>query len=132
MNSARINVNVLTNGQPFFQREFVVADGDTINLDAGRAITDLTRERDELLRERDDFRNAFFRGEANALKIIILICIALALTGCGKVADAFSTGRDGYVVRCIEGTKYVLVSSADGNAITPLLGTDGRPKGCEK
>lgn len=64
------------------------------------------------------------------MKLIITITAALLLTGCGKFSDLVRTGTDGYSVRCIDGTKYVLLTSDAGLAITPHLGTDGKPKGC--
>ena len=64
------------------------------------------------------------------MKLIATIFAALLLVGCDKMKDNFSTAVDGYVVRCIDGTKYVLVSTDRGQAITPHLGTDGKPKGC--
>lgn len=64
------------------------------------------------------------------MKHITIILAALLLTGCDKMKDNFGTAFDGYVVRCIDGTKYVLISTDRGQAITPHLGTDGKPKGC--
>jgi hypothetical protein len=58
------------------------------------------------------------------------LLLTLLLAGCGKIADVVSTGMDGYSLRCIEGTRYVLLSSEHGLAVTPLLGTDGLPKSC--
>ena len=58
------------------------------------------------------------------------LLLTLLLAGCGKFSDLVSTGMDGYSLRCIEGTRYVLLSSEHGLAITPLLGTDGLPKAC--
>lgn len=66
------------------------------------------------------------------MKILIAIIAALALAGCGKLEDIASTEISGYSVRCVEGTKYVLMSSDRGMAVAVLLGTDGKPKGCEK
>ena len=65
------------------------------------------------------------------MKYIIIVITALLLAGCGKVSDMVATGFDGYVVRCIDGTKYVLMTSERGLAITPHVGTDGKPKGCQ-
>jgi hypothetical protein len=63
------------------------------------------------------------------MKYTILLAVLL-LTGCGKVADTFTTLADGYVIKCIEGTRFVLMSSDSGLAITPLVDTEGRPKAC--
>ena len=63
--------------------------------------------------------------------IITATAAALLLAGCGKFSDMVSTGFDGYVIRCIDGTKYVLMTSDRGLAITPHMGTDGKPKGCQ-
>lgn len=65
------------------------------------------------------------------MKYIIIVITALLLAGCGKVSDMVATEFDGYVVRCIDGTKYVLMTSERGLAITPHVGTDGKPKGCQ-
>lgn len=64
-------------------------------------------------------------------KRIAIITAALLLAGCGKFSDMVSTGVDGYAVRCIDGTQYVLLTSDHGLAITPHLGTDGKPRGCQ-
>jgi hypothetical protein len=64
------------------------------------------------------------------MKLTILIAAAL-LAGCGKFNDMFNTGMDGYTMRCIDGTRYILMSSDSGLAITPHLGTDGKPKECK-
>lgn len=61
----------------------------------------------------------------------LVVIVALLLAGCGKVSDTFRTGMDGYVMRCIDGTAYILMSSDRGLAITPHLGVDGKPKACE-
>jgi len=61
----------------------------------------------------------------------IVTIAALLLAGCGKFSDMVSTGVDGYAVRCIDGTAYVLLSSDAGLAITPHVGTDGKPRGCQ-
>lgn len=66
------------------------------------------------------------------MKTFVALIAVLALTGCGKLEDTVSTGVSGYSVRCIEGTKYVLMTSDRGMAVAVLLGTDGKPKGCEK
>lgn len=65
-------------------------------------------------------------------KAALVAGISLVLTGCGKLGDMVSTGVDGYSLRCIDGTKYVLLSSDRGLAITPHVGTDGLPRGCDK
>lgn len=64
------------------------------------------------------------------MRLTILIAAAL-LAGCGKISDVFKTGVDGYAMRCIDGTQYILMSSEHGLAITTHLGTDGKPKGCK-
>jgi len=64
------------------------------------------------------------------MKYLIGVSVLLALTGCGKLGDNVSTMVDGYTIRCIEGTKYVLMTSEHGLAISPLLGLNGMPKGC--
>ena len=66
------------------------------------------------------------------MKTFVAMIAVLALAGCGKLGDTASTITSGYSVRCIEGTKYVLMSSDRGMAVAVLLGTDGKPKGCEK
>ena len=60
-----------------------------------------------------------------------ILATVLFLSACGKFEDVVSTSINGYTVRCIEGTKFVLMSSDRGLAISPLVGTDGKPKGCE-
>jgi hypothetical protein len=64
------------------------------------------------------------------MKTITLLTLAVLLSGCGKFKDTFATSVDGYTLRCIEGTKYVLMTSERGLAVTPLVGTNGMPKGC--
>lgn len=63
------------------------------------------------------------------MKYTILLSVLL-LTGCGKFDDTIATFKDGYTIRCIEGTKFVLMSSDRGLAITPLVDTEGNPKAC--
>ena len=63
------------------------------------------------------------------MKYLVVIA-ALLLTGCQKFQDSFRTGVDGYVLRCIDGTQYVLMTSERGLAITPHLNADGKPKAC--
>lgn len=63
------------------------------------------------------------------MKLTILV-VAVLLAGCGKFVDTAETFMDGYTMRCIDGTKYILLSSGRGLAITPHLGLDGRPKQC--
>lgn len=65
------------------------------------------------------------------MKTVAIILTALFLTGCQKFQDSFRTGVDGYVLRCIDGSTYALMSSERGLAITPHLGVDGKPKACE-
>lgn len=64
------------------------------------------------------------------MKLTIMIA-AVLLAGCGKFNDAMDTSVDGYAMRCIDGTKYILMTSDRGLAITPHLGTDGKPKECK-
>ena len=64
------------------------------------------------------------------MKYVVLFTALLA--GCGKLADNFETVSNGYTIRCIDGTKYVLISTDRGQAITPHVGTDGNPKGCNQ
>jgi hypothetical protein len=64
------------------------------------------------------------------MKILIAVLAVFSLTGCEKFKDAVSTGVDGYAMRCIDGTQYILLTSERGLAITPHVGTDGKPKGC--
>ena len=59
-----------------------------------------------------------------------MVTAALLLAGCGKISDTARTTTDGYVMRCIDGTRYIIMSSVYGLAITPHLGTDGKPKEC--
>jgi len=67
------------------------------------------------------------------MKKILIAFSVLTLAGCGRVLDLGATSVSGYSIRCIEGTKYVLVAAeAGGSAVAPLLGTDGLPKGCDK
>ena len=64
--------------------------------------------------------------------LLAIIISAIALTGCGKFNDAVTTSFDGFVMKCIDGTQYVMMTSERGLAITPHVGTDGKPKGCVK
>ena len=66
------------------------------------------------------------------MKHLLLVITAASLFGCGKFNDIISTGVDGYALRCIEGTTYILLSSDAGLAITPAIDTNGKPKGCAK
>ncbi len=63
-------------------------------------------------------------------RALLLIAIACALTGCQKLSNNIDTSLNGHVVRCIDGTRYILMSSGRGLAITPLLGGNGLPKTC--
>ena len=65
------------------------------------------------------------------MKLILLVTVLL-IAGCGKLEDTFKTGLEGYAIRCIDGTQYVLMTSDRGLAITPHVGTNGLPKGCSK
>jgi hypothetical protein len=64
------------------------------------------------------------------MKILIAVLAVFSLTGCEKLKDVFSTEVSGYSMRCIDGTQYILMTSPNGLAITPHVGTDGKPKGC--
>lgn len=64
------------------------------------------------------------------MKALIIAISAVVLTGCGKFNDAITTTMDGYVVKCIDGTKYVMMTSEHGVAVTPHVGVDGKPKSC--
>lgn len=61
----------------------------------------------------------------------LFLLALLPLAGCGKIQDTLATGASGYSLRCIEGTKYVLLTSDKGLAITPHVGPDGRPRECK-
>jgi uncharacterized protein YceK len=63
-------------------------------------------------------------------KILIGLSMVALLSGCGRVNDTMSTTWSGYSVRCIEGTKYVIINNDTGVAATPLVDTNGKPKGC--
>jgi hypothetical protein len=65
------------------------------------------------------------------MKLIIATAALLLLAGCGKFSDIVSTSVDGYAIRCIDGTRYVTMTSNTGLAITPHVDTDGKPKGCK-
>jgi hypothetical protein len=64
------------------------------------------------------------------MKIVIAVLVVFSLTGCEKLKDTLVTEVSGYSMRCIDGTQYILMTSDRGLAITPHVGTDGRPKGC--
>jgi hypothetical protein len=64
------------------------------------------------------------------MKYILISIFAVILCSCGKISDTITTGLDGYSIRCIDGTTYILMTSERGLAITPLVGTDGLPKSC--
>jgi len=64
--------------------------------------------------------------------IILSLIVAGALTGCGKFEQMFQSSLGGYTTRCIDGTRYVIMDSDHGVAITPLVDTNGHPKGCDK
>lgn len=65
------------------------------------------------------------------MKYITIILLPL-LVSCGKMDDMINTAADGYSIRCIDGTSYILLSSDRGLAITPSVDTEGMPKGCSK
>ena len=64
------------------------------------------------------------------MKTLTIIIVTILLVGCDKFNDMVSTSLEGHVVKCIDGTQYILMTSERGLAITPHLGTDGKPKGC--
>lgn len=64
-------------------------------------------------------------------KLLIIISIPLILSGCGKFSQMVDSSVSGFTTRCIEGTKFVILDSDRGVAITPLVGKDGLPKACE-
>jgi hypothetical protein len=64
-------------------------------------------------------------------KLLIIISIPLFLSGCGKFSQMVDSSVSGFTTRCIEGTKFVILDSDRGVAITPLVGKDGLPKSCE-
>jgi len=63
-------------------------------------------------------------------KILVSFSILALLSGCGGFEDTISSTANGYTVRCIEGTKYVIINSGKGVAVTALVDTDGKPKAC--
>jgi hypothetical protein len=63
--------------------------------------------------------------------LLIIICVPLILSGCGKFEQMVQSSVSGFTTRCIEGTKFVILDSDHGVAITPLVGQDGLPKVCE-
>lgn len=64
-------------------------------------------------------------------KTFLISTVLVTLAGCGKLQDMGSTMVSGYTIRCIEGTRYVLMTSERGLAIAVLVDTNGKPKGCE-
>ena len=66
------------------------------------------------------------------MKHLSLAIVIFLLGGCGKLSDTISTGTQGYSLRCIDGTQYILMSSDSGLAITPSVGTNGLPKACDQ
>lgn len=65
------------------------------------------------------------------MKKLLIIGIALILSGCGKFEQMVQSSVSGFTTRCIEGTKFVILDSDRGVAITPLVGQNGLPKVCE-
>lgn len=63
--------------------------------------------------------------------LLIVIGVTLMLSGCGKFEQMVQSSVSGFTTRCIEGTKFVILDSEHGVAITPLVGQNGLPKGCE-
>ena len=66
------------------------------------------------------------------MKTALTLAALLMLSGCGQIANNAATAMRGYVMECIDGTQYVFISTDRGVAITPHVGTDGKPKGCTK
>lgn len=64
------------------------------------------------------------------MKYAILLTVLLA--GCGKFSDTITTFADGYTLKCIDGTSYVMMTSERGLAITPHVDLEGKPRGCSK
>lgn len=64
------------------------------------------------------------------MRYIILAATLSIVAACGKLEDTVKTFSDGYALKCIDGTQYVLMTSERGLAITPHLSTEGNPKGC--
>ena len=64
------------------------------------------------------------------MKAAILL-VALLLAGCQKFSDAWEAGRSGYVLRCIDGSTFKLVSQDGRLAIKPHLAENGKPKPCK-
>ena len=65
------------------------------------------------------------------VKLIIVLVTILFITGCDRMSQQGSTILDGYAVRCIEGTKYIIVDDNNGAAISVLYNTEGKPVGCQ-
>ena len=63
--------------------------------------------------------------------LLIVIGVTLMLSACGKFSQMVDSSVSGFTTRCIEGTKFVILDSEHGVAITPLIGQDGLPKACE-
>jgi uncharacterized protein YceK len=63
--------------------------------------------------------------------LLIVIGVTVMLSGCGKFSQMVDSSVSGFTTRCIEGTKFVILDSEHGVAITPLVGQTGLPKACE-
>jgi uncharacterized protein YceK len=63
-------------------------------------------------------------------KLLLIVGVTLMLSGCGKFSQMVDSSVSGFTTRCIEGTKFVILDSDRGVAITPLVGQDGLPKVC--
>ena len=61
-----------------------------------------------------------------------ILVFTVLLVGCGKVSDTFTTFADGYTLKCIDGTSYVMMTSERGLAVTPHVDLEGKPRGCVK
>lgn len=70
-------------------------------------------------------------GKASARTALAAAMIITTLAGCQRFADHFGTGVDGYVKKCVDGTEYLVLATEYSMAITPHLGTDGKPRGCK-
>lgn len=64
------------------------------------------------------------------MRALIIAAAVLALTGCQRFKDSVASSFDGYVVICVEGTKYIKVDSDRAVALTQMLDFNGKPKAC--
>lgn len=63
--------------------------------------------------------------------LVLVLSICFLVSGCGKFEQMVESYGSGFSTRCIEGTKFIILDSDHGVAITPLVGKDGLPKICE-